>query len=73
MFKGTLREMEAKIIQEALDLNGGNRTHTARQLGIGLRTLQRKITRYEITYTTSRILTGKNQGYTREVKRGGNS
>jgi len=39
----TLGEMEMAIIKLALERAGGNRTVAARQLGIGLRTLQRKL------------------------------
>ncbi len=38
-----LEEMEKRHIAKALAMTGGNRTHAARLLGIGLRTLQRKI------------------------------
>jgi len=39
----TLGEMEMEIIKLALEKTEGNRTAAARQLGIGLRTLQRKL------------------------------
>lgn len=39
----TLSELEKQHITEALRRTGGNRTHAAKLLGIGLRTLQRKI------------------------------
>jgi len=38
-----LKEIENEIIRLALERSGGNRTKTARMLGIGLRTLQRKL------------------------------
>lgn len=38
-----LKEIENEIIRLALERTGGNRTKTARMLGIGLRTLQRKL------------------------------
>ncbi len=38
-----LAEMQKRYIAEALQITGGNRTKAARLLGIGLRTLQRKI------------------------------
>ena len=39
----SLAEMERRHIAGALRTTGGNRTHAARLLGIGLRTLQRKL------------------------------
>ncbi len=42
----TLQEMEREHIRQSLAANGGNRTHTARVLAIGVRTLQRKIREY---------------------------
>ncbi|MFB0520538.1 MAG: helix-turn-helix domain-containing protein [Desulfatiglandales bacterium] len=39
----TLAEMERHHIEWVLEATGGNRTHTAKILGIGLRTLQRKL------------------------------
>ncbi|MDX1388591.1 MAG: sigma-54 dependent transcriptional regulator [Acidobacteriota bacterium] len=44
----TLAEMERDLIRRTLEHTGGNRTHTASLLGIGVRTLQRKIQAYEI-------------------------
>lgn len=41
-----LTDVERMHILEVLDMNGGNRTHTARALGIGIRTLQRKLKEY---------------------------
>lgn len=41
-----MERMEIEMIKRALNENNGNRTHAAKQLGIGLRTLQRKIKRY---------------------------
>lgn len=38
----SLRELEEEIIRLTLERTGGNKTRAARQLGIGLRTLQRK-------------------------------
>lgn len=38
-----LKTIEATVIQKTLEIKGGNRTHTARELGIGIRTLQRKL------------------------------
>lgn len=41
-----LSEVEKSVILKTLVALEGNRTHTARVLGIGLRTLQRKIKQY---------------------------
>ena len=42
----TLQEMERELIRQTLERTGGNRTHSARILDIGVRTLQRKIRIY---------------------------
>ncbi len=42
----TMRDIETHIILEVLKNNYGNRTHTARSLGISLRTLRNKINEY---------------------------
>lgn len=42
-----LAEVEKQMILSTLRQQKGNRTHTARILGIGLRTLQRKLKKYE--------------------------
>ena len=42
----TLRDMERELIRLTLESTGGNRTHSASLLGIGVRTLQRKIQGY---------------------------
>ncbi len=44
----TIREMERDIIIKTLAQTGGNRTHSAKILGISRRTLQNKIKEYEI-------------------------
>jgi transcriptional regulator with PAS, ATPase and Fis domain len=44
-----LEEMERELIRRTLEHTGGNRTHSASLLGIGVRTLQRKIRAYGIT------------------------
>ncbi|HEY6003423.1 MAG TPA: helix-turn-helix domain-containing protein, partial [Anaeromyxobacter sp.] len=47
--RGTVRpldEVEKEYILAALDLNGGNQTHTAQQLRIGSATLYRKLKSY---------------------------
>jgi two-component system response regulator HydG len=43
-----LEEIEKDYIVAVLDLNGGNRTRTARQLGIGSATLSRKLKSYGV-------------------------
>ena len=42
------RDIERKAIEDALAENGGNRTRTARQLGISLRTLQYRLKEYNV-------------------------
>jgi transcriptional regulator with PAS, ATPase and Fis domain len=44
----SLREMERETIRRTLARHDGNRTHAARTLRIGVRTLQRKIQAYDI-------------------------
>lgn len=44
----TIREMERELILSTLDENDGNRTRTARILGITRRTLQHKLKEYQI-------------------------
>ena len=44
----TLEEMERELIRRTLEHTGGNRTHTAELLGIGVRTLQRKIRSFDL-------------------------
>lgn len=43
-----LREVEKEHILKVLAYKKYNRTHTARELGIGIRTLQRKLKRYGV-------------------------
>ena len=43
----TMEEIEKEAILRTLDEAGGNRTEAARRLGIGLRTLQRKLKEYK--------------------------
>ena len=45
----TMEEIERRAILAALDKTGGNRTQAAEMLGIGLRTLQRKLKEYRST------------------------
>jgi DNA-binding NtrC family response regulator len=47
-FSATLKELEMVAIQHALAANQGNREKAAKQLGIGARTLYRKIKEYGI-------------------------
>jgi DNA-binding NtrC family response regulator len=44
----TMEEIERRAIMDALDRTGGNRTQAAEILGIGLRTLQRKLKEYRV-------------------------
>jgi DNA-binding NtrC family response regulator len=44
----TMDEIERRAILDALDRTGGNRTQAAEMLGIGLRTLQRKLKEYRL-------------------------
>jgi DNA-binding NtrC family response regulator len=44
-----LREIEKTVIIETLRVQKYNRTHAARVLGIGIRTLQRKLKRYGLS------------------------
>ena len=50
----TLREMERELIRRTLARHEGNRTHAARALRIGVRTLQRKIQAYGIRMPSAR-------------------
>ena len=45
----TMEEMERELIRRTLDHTAGNRTRAALILRIGVRTLQRKISRYNLT------------------------
>ena len=42
------KDIERKAIEDALGANDGNRTRTAKQLGISLRTLQYRLKEYGI-------------------------
>jgi DNA-binding NtrC family response regulator len=50
----TLAEMERELIRRTLEHTGGNRTHSAELLGIGVRTLQRKIRGYGLNVPPTR-------------------
>ncbi len=45
---GTLKDVEKLVIKARLDALKWNRTHTAKSLKIGLRTLQRKMKSYDL-------------------------
>jgi DNA-binding NtrC family response regulator len=50
----TISEVERELIRVTLEHTGGNRTHSASLLGIGVRTLQRKIRGYGIDVAPTR-------------------
>ena len=50
----SLVEMEQQLIRRTLEFTGGNRTHSAELLGIGVRTLQRKIHAYGLSIRPTR-------------------
>ena len=50
----TLESMERELIRATLESSGGNRTHSAELLGIGVRTLQRKIRSYGLDIASKR-------------------
>jgi DNA-binding NtrC family response regulator len=50
----TLEDMESELIRRTLEHTGGNRTHCASLLGIGVRTLQRKIRGYGLEIPSKR-------------------
>lgn len=43
------KDIERRAIEDALEANLGNRTRTAQQLGISLRTLQYRLREYGLT------------------------
>lgn len=45
-----LKDVEKAVILETLKQQHFNRTHTARTLGIGIRTLQRKLKKYGVSH-----------------------
>jgi len=49
-----LEDLERELIKRTLEHTGGNRTHSADLLGIGVRTLQRKISGYGISIPPKR-------------------
>ena len=44
----TVEEVEKRMIQEALHENGGNKSRTAKQLGIHSSALYRKLAKYNL-------------------------
>jgi two-component system response regulator HydG len=44
----TMENMEEVLIKRTLDAVGGNRREAAKRLGIGERTLYRKLSKYDI-------------------------
>jgi DNA-binding NtrC family response regulator len=50
----TLAEMERELIHRTLEFTGGNRTHSAELLGIGVRTLQRKMRAFGLVVPSRR-------------------
>ena len=50
----TLEEVERELLRQTLEQFGGNRTHAAKALGIGVRTLQRKIQNYNLEIASRR-------------------
>jgi DNA-binding NtrC family response regulator len=50
----TIGEMERELIRATLLQAGGNRTHSALLLGIGVRTLQRKIALFGLDIASKR-------------------
>jgi len=47
--KGTIKELEREAIRQTLDKVGGNRREAAKSLGIGERTLYRKLKEYDLS------------------------
>lgn len=68
---GNLNTIEKEVILETYKLNKYNKTHTAKYLGIGIRTLQRKLKHYEgkakVTSSTFNKLNIKESSYIREA------
>jgi DNA-binding NtrC family response regulator len=57
-----LEEVEKEYILAALELNGGNQTHTAQQLGIGAATLYRRLKSYGLIGRARRTPQGDGPG-----------
>jgi Fis family transcriptional regulator len=63
--------VEKRMIAGALERNGGNQSHAAKQLGIHRNTLQRKIADYELTNgrrAVRRKPVGRTSGRSRKLK-----
>ena len=45
---GSLSDMEKKYIKKMLEFTGGNKAEAAKRLGIGIATLYRKISEYDL-------------------------
>ncbi len=58
----TMEELERVAIMRALDEFDGNRTHAARKLDISVRTLQRKLQKYEIERAMGPSTGGRSEG-----------
>ncbi|MBN8554426.1 MAG: sigma-54-dependent Fis family transcriptional regulator [Deltaproteobacteria bacterium] len=56
----SIREMEKEIILRALEAHNGNRTHTAKSLGMSLRTLRHKLKVYREADASSASSAGQN-------------
>ena len=58
----TLADMERELIRRTLEYTGGNRTYSASLLGIGVRTLQRKIRAYDLDIPPKRRRSRRRDG-----------
>ncbi len=56
-----LYEIEKNVILYSLSLHGGNKTHTARDLDISIRTLQRKLKSYSVVWGGFKLKGNKNE------------
>lgn len=55
----TLVELQQIALMEALSRNGGNRTKTAQDLGVGVRTVQRQMKKFGIGYDNGPYVAGE--------------
>jgi DNA-binding NtrC family response regulator len=67
----TLAAMERELIRRTLEQTGGNRTHSADLLGIGVRTLQRKIRGYGLSIPPRRRRSRRRDGGRERTDPGG--
>jgi DNA-binding NtrC family response regulator len=67
----TLAAMERELIRRTLEQTGGNRTHSADLLGIGVRTLQRKILGYGLSIPPRRRRSRRRTGSGTPARRDG--